>query len=36
MTTGVGLYWVMSNVIQVIQQVVVTKIMLKKEENTIS
>ncbi|MBO5098747.1 MAG: YidC/Oxa1 family membrane protein insertase [Clostridia bacterium] len=36
MPTGVGLYWVMSNVIQVIQQVVVTKIMLKKEENTIS
>ena len=36
MPTGVGLYWVMSNVIQVIQQVVVTKIMLKKEENTVS
>ena len=32
MPTGVGLYWVMSNVIQIIQQVVVTKIMLKKEE----
>lgn len=36
MPTGVGLYWVMSNVIQIIQQVVVTKIMLKKEETTIS
>lgn len=36
MPTGVGLYWVMSNVIQIIQQVVVTKIMLKKEEESIS
>lgn len=31
MPTGVGLYWVMSNVIQIIQQIVVTKIMLKKQ-----
>lgn len=36
MPTGVGLYWVMSNVVQIVQQIVVTKIMLKKEEETIS
>ena len=32
MPTGVGIYWVMSNVIQIIQQVVITKIMLKKDK----
>ena len=32
MPTGVGLYWVMSNVVQIVQQVVVTKIMLKKDK----
>lgn len=33
MPTGVGLYWVMSNIIQIIQQIVVTKIMLNRKEN---
>ncbi len=32
MPTGVGLYWVMSNVVQIVQQVVVTKIMLNKQD----
>ena len=32
MPTGVGLYWVMSNVVQMVQQIVVTKIMLKKDK----
>ena len=31
MPAGVGLYWIMSNVIQLIQQVVLTKLLMKKE-----
>lgn len=32
MPAGVGLYWIMSNVVQIIQQVAMNKILLKKKE----
>ncbi len=32
MPSGVGIYWIMSSLLQVVQQVVITKILLKKAE----
>ena len=32
MPSGVGVYWIMSSLLQIVQQVVITKILLKKSE----